>query len=119
MNILNVDSNYKFNSALTNEQVNGLAFFNDLLKGVAGQAGDSIAAGSQLIQAFMYYPFFKLVYQNQQFSRLEVTLSYEIFSRNVTILGLGGVGYPASQTQTTAQPTQQQAQVTRPQLQPA
>jgi hypothetical protein len=75
----------------------------------------------------MFYPYFKIVYKNEQFSRLEYIVKFEVFSKTLTIIGSSGIGYPVSppapaapvpqsatqqQSQTTAQPSQQIPQQT-------
>ena len=69
----------------------------------------------------MFYPYFKIVYKNEQFSRLEYIVRFEIFSKVLTIIGSSGIGYPVSppapaasvpqnvpqQHQKTSQPSQQ------------
>lgn len=93
--LANVSDKFTFREPLTADQIKKLPFLNTLQSLIVKEEASLQTPETKLLRIYMSFPYFRFVFTNQQFGRLNIDVKYEIFGKKLTIIAKSGVGRPA------------------------
>ena len=90
--LVNVPSTYSFVNSYQASEANKISYFTLILNTLAAKGDISKDA---VLQTFsINYPYFQLTFKSQTFSKLTLTISFDVLKNILNVLNAEGLPYP-------------------------